>query len=402
MLRRLYSRLPSAKIARLALCQGVHMSGLNINMIFCAIVGFQLAPHTRYATVPLAAMFITSMFCALPISYMMLYIGRRAGFIVCQIVGGVAFVVATFAIIEGNFWLFVGAMMLAGFHHAGGNFFRFAAAELAEADSQATTGSAVSLVIAGGVLAALLGPELAKWSYDKLPAALYAGAFLSITVLSVLTIAILCFIKFPKPQKAKSDSTQRPLKAMLAQPPVLLAIIAAVVGYSMMSLLMTSTPLAMQEHAFHPAKEIAVVIQWHVFAMFAPGFFTGYLIKRFGVYNIIFCGIMANILCAAVSLYDVQFVHFWLGLFLLGLGWNFMYVGGTTMLAQYHEPHEKAKIQGFNDFCVSTSVALASLLSGFLFSAIGWHVLNFVMLAVVSATLVLFISMRSHLTQRFA
>ena len=400
---RFYSRLPSYKVLLLALCQGLHMSGLTISTIFCALVGFMLAPDPRLATVPLASVYVVSMLLAIPISYMMFYFGRKVGFIFCQAMGVFSSILAAYAIIEGDFWLFMLGMMLLGFQQSGAGFFRFAAAELADADVRGTAGSGVSLVIAGGVLAAVLGPELAKWSYDKIELALYAGAFLCIAALSILNIVVLSFINFPKPKAAEVEKLNpRPLKTMLAQPSILLAIIAALVGYSMMTLLMTSTPLAMQSHGFHPANDIAVVIQWHVFAMFAPGFVTGYLIQRFGVQKIILCGILANILCVTVSLYDVQFINFWLGLFLLGIGWNFMYVGGTTMLAECHEPHEKAKIQGFNDFCVSASVASASLLSGFLFSTIGWDVLNFVMLGVILSTLVLFISMRSRLSRRFA
>ncbi|MGP1396134.1 MAG: MFS transporter [Inquilinaceae bacterium] len=358
----------------LALCQALGQTGMSVVMVIAALVGFSLADNKALATLPLALTFTATMFGTIPAALAMRRLGRRGGFTVGAAVGLAGALIGAWAVFVGSFGLFIVGSMGLGVYNAFVQLYRFAAADTA---SESFKPRAISLVLAGGIVAAVAGPELAKWSRDMFPPYLFVGCYLALAVLAVATMITLRFVEIPQPTLAERSVPGRPLRTIMAQPTFIVACMAAAMGYGVMSLVMTATPLAMMhEHAFL-FDDAAFVIQWHALAMFVPSFFTGRLIQRFGVMTIILFGIALNVLCLSANLLgDGTFLTFWGALILLGLGWNFMFIGGTTLLTEAYAPMERAKAQAANDFIVFTTAALASLSSGALQSQIGWLAVN--------------------------
>ena len=278
-----------------------------------------------------------------------------------------------YAAYSKNFWLLVAATVVAGFYNANAQLYRFAAAELADAPSRE---KAVSLVMAGGLLGAVAGPNLAVYTRNLTPVP-FAGAYLALAGVALLAMALLAFIGFPPPAaKQAAGSGGRPLSEIMRQPVFIVAAAASALGYGVMNLLMAATPIAMQICGL-PFSDVALVLEWHVIGMFAPGFFTGHLIKRFGTLPIMAVGLLLNLLCVAIALSGVDFQQFLIALFLLGLGWNFMFTGSTALaLTTYRPEEEKDKAQGALNFCVFAVLALSSLASGVLVTTRGWALLN--------------------------
>ncbi len=356
----------------LALCVALGMSGNGIVLAVGALAGAVMLVDDGWATLPLAVMFTATMVTTIPASMLMGRVGRRAGFSIGALTGFCGASLAAFAIFANSFPLFVAASVPIGMFNAFAQFYRLAAADTA---SDAFRPRAISLVMAGGVLAALLGPTLAKWSYDLFAPVLFAGGYAVIAVLTLLSLALLQFVEIPRPSAADRRESGRPLGQILRQPKFITAAVSAAAGYGTMSLVMTATPLAMVACGFS-FHDSATVIQWHALAMFAPAFFTGNLIQRFGALNVILVGALLNAGCLAVALSGIAFEQFLGALVLLGLGWNFMFIGGTSLLTETHTPAERAKTQAVNDFAVFTTVALASASSGVLHSRIGWEAVN--------------------------
>jgi len=356
----------------LAVCLALSMTGISLVMTVSALAGKMLADNDSLSTLPLSMQFVATMCATIPASLFMGHVGRRIGFTVGQLIGIVGAALAAYAIYVGSFWTFVAGSMLIGVHNAFWQFYRFAAADTATAEFRPR---AISYVMAGGVFAAIAGPQLPKWSIDLFSPILFAGGYVCIVGLSFLTIILLQGIRIPKPVSVGISTAGRPLTKILRQPTLIVAVVAAMLGYAVMTLVMTATPLAMQFCGFG-FDDTATVIQWHALAMFAPNFFTGHLIKRFGVLHIIVIGALLNIGCMAVNLMGIDFANFWLGLVLLGLGWNFMFVGGTTLLTETYRPEEQSKVQAVNDFLVFSLVAAASLSSGVLQHTVGWAAVN--------------------------
>jgi predicted MFS family arabinose efflux permease len=323
------------------------------------------------------------MFTTFPASLLMRKIGRRGGFSVGAGFGIVGTVVATLGVLWGSFWIFCLGTLLNGVYNGFGQFYRFAAVD---GSSDTWRSKAISYTLAGGVIAAVLGPELAKLSKDWLAPVTYAGSFAALTGVAIVALLVLQFIRIPPPSAAERSGEGRPLAEIARNPTFVVAVFAAMVGYGGMAFLMTVTPLAMVAH-HHPFEAAAFVIQWHVLAMFAPSFFTGALITRLGVLRIMFVGAALLALCIVANLSGADVAHFWLGLVLLGVGWNFLYIGGTTLLTETYRPAEKATVQAANDFLVFSTVTVGAVSSGALHSAFGWVPLNLVMVPFVAATL---------------
>ena len=356
----------------LAVGLAMSMTGTTMVITASALAGKFLASDQRLSTLPVAMQFVLTMVSTVPASFLMQRLGRRFGFILGQGIGAGSALVSAYALYIGSFPLFVASSALFGIHNAVWQYYRFAAAESA---SPAFKARAISLVMSGGIVAALIGPQLAKVTVDAMSPVPFVGIYVTIATIALLTIVVLAWIHIPRPSAAERAKGGRPLGVIARQPAFIVAVLSAMMGYGIMTLVMTATPLAMLacDHSFGDA---AFVIQWHVLGMFAPSFFTGDLIRRFGALSVITAGGLALLGCVVINLAGVELWNFWVALVLLGIGWNFMFIGGTALLTDTYLPEEKAKIQSFNDFMVFGMVAVASLSSGVLQQTIGWQAVN--------------------------
>ncbi len=383
-------------VTLLAICQALFYMANTIAISTSPLVGLQYAPSPALATLPLGFQFLGTMLTTVPASYLMKWLGRRGGLLIGACFGVLAGLLGAFAIRRGDFPLFVAAGFLYGMFSAFAQYYRFAAADAADAGgaggAAARRARAISWVMAGGVVAAILGPELAKATREALPPYIFAGSYLAIAGLGMLGVTALLFLRMPRPSLAERSRGGRPLLEILRMPGALTAVFSAVTAYVTMNLLMTATPLAMTScgHAF---SDTARVIQWHVVGMFGPSFVSGHLIARFGARRIILAGILFMLLTVAVATSGVEVENFAIALFLLGLGWNFMFVGGTTLLTSCHRPEEKAKVQGLNDLVLFTSVTLSASSSGALENLLGWQTMN--LLALPGLLLVALVTLAS-------
>jgi len=367
----------------LLICQALGMSCLSLSMTIAALVGDMLAPDPSLATVPLSLQFVGTMIATIPASLFMGRHGRRLGFSLGAILGVAAGGVCAWAVFAGSFYLFSAGSLCLGFFAAHIAYYRFAAADAANV---AFRSRAVSWVLAGGLVAAFLGPELAKHTRDLFEPILFAGGYLAIACLAFSSLLLLQFLNIPAPRPEERQNRGRPLREVARQPGLVIAIFCAMVGYGAMNLVMVSTPLAMVACA-HPFEAAAMVIQWHVVGMYAPSFFTGNLIHRFGAFSVIAAGALLIIACVIVNLSGIDVTQFFSGLILLGLGWNFMYVGGTTLLTECYRTEEKAKVQALNDFLVFGTTVVTAFSSGFLFNNFGWSAVNLGVLLPVALAL---------------
>jgi len=371
----------------LAVCQALMMSGTSLIITTSALVGFALARDKSWATLPLAAQFIATMVTTIPASLLMDRIGRRPGFMLASLFGVCGAVIAAYAIIKGKFLLFTFGTLQVGIFNGFGNYYRFAAADAVQKDMKSR---AVSYIMAGGVVAAFVGPNLANLTRGIISTANFAGSYASLACIYILSLMFQAFLKLP-PKQAAADIpgalSGRPLKIIAAQPMFIVAVVCGMLGYGVMALAMTATPLAMH-HFAHPFTGTSFVIQWHVLGMFGPAFFTGHLIKRFGVLNIMLVGAFLGISCMVINLTGSSISHFWTALLLLGISWNFLFIGATTLLTETYHPEERAKTQALNDFAVFTTVALSSLSAGALQSRYGWQIVNLSLIPMLAIILV--------------
>jgi len=357
----------------LALAQGVMMTGTSLLMATAVLVGYTLAADKAYAALPLALQFLATMGTTVPASQLMRHIGRRGGFVVGSLIGAAGGAIAAVAILHHMFGLFCFGTVLIGVFNGFGNYYRFAAADTVEA---AQRSRAISWVLAGGVLAAFAGPNLAAWTRDLYPGALFAASYAAMAALYLLNLLAVWLMRIPHVGEYHGRGPAgRSLRQVAAQPRYRVALFGAAVGYGVMVLVMTATPLSMRGDGF-PFGDTALVIQWHVFAMFAPAFVTGNLINRFGAVAVMAWGALLNLGCVAVDLTGVSVPHYWFALVMLGVGWNFLFVGATALLTETYTPAEKAKAQALNDFIVFSCVGLASLCAGALQYRLGWRAVN--------------------------
>lgn len=357
-------------VLRLAVAQA--LAGANSTVVYAtgAVIGNMLAPSKALATLPISIFVVGMAACTLPAGIIAQRHGRRAAFLAGTACGVLVGLLAALAVVLGSFWLFCLATFFGGAYAAVVLSFRFAAADCAPAQRRPR---ALSAVMAGGVAAGVIGPQLVTHTMNLWPPHLFAATYLAQAAVAVLSAFILLGVRLPLPTaaEAKGKAGGRPLGVIARQPRFITAVICGVVSYLLMNFLMTAAPLAMQMCGLsQEASNLG--LQWHVIAMYAPSFFTGRLITRFGAPRVVTAGLALTAASATVGLTGVDVAHFWLTLVLLGLGWNFGFVGASAMVLDCHTPEERARVQSLNDFLVFGTMAFGSFLSGGLLTSYGW------------------------------
>lgn len=356
----------------LSIAQGLSITTTNINMINTGLVGTILSTNSALATIPLSLQFLTIALTLIPVSMLMGKFGRRPMFLIGALCAFIGCLIIAFSILSKSFSLFILGSILLGFSQANQQFYRYAAADNVSSNLKS---KAISLVLAGGVIAAIVGPEISKYSFDFFPNYIYLASYLFAALIQILNFIILVFIKIEKPKL--NQNPIRPLSSILFQKQLIIAILAAAIGYSLMSFIMTATPLQIVNVCKLGDEASASVIQWHVIAMFTPSFFTGFIIMKLGSRKVMMIGVLIYIVSISFAIIGQTFQHFWMSLFLCGLGWNFLYVGGSDVIAKSALPEERAKVQGVTDFIIFSFVAIGSFLAGVLHTKIGWEIMMF-------------------------
>lgn len=373
----------------LAAAQAIVGSGGPIAISLGGLGGWHLlADDKSLATAPVTAFTVGVAVGALPAAWFMRLVGRRQGFMSGALVTATGGATAAWALFHDSFWLFAAALFVIGAGNAFVQQYRFAAADAAPAASRT---NAISWVLAGGVFTAIIGPQAVILTKDLFLPVPFAGAFISAVVLGIAGMAILSLLDVREPARPDDNETSapaRPLLEIVARQRFITALMCAIGSYALMSFLMTGAPLAMVGCGF--TTDLATLgIQWHVMAMFGPSFFTGHLIRRFGKDTIVGIGLMLLLACAVVALLGIELWNFWLALVLLGLGWNFGFIGATAMVTDTYRPSEKNKVQGFHDVTLFSAVAFASLMSGQVLDAYGWAMLSWILIPVAAFCLLL-------------
>lgn len=383
--------LPPSALARgwrnarvLAICQALFVSAMSINLTLTGLVGYTLASNKAYATLPFSLITVAAALTTVFASLWMQRIGRRRGFAAGALVCAVGGVISIGAILRGDFVLFCVGTACMGVFQAFAQYYRLAAADGVSLDRKSR---AISMVMTGGVIAAVLGPLVAQWSRGAVPGNAFAGAYAVVTLLGLLTVVLLLwqYQDSPRPistpdvssvnREAPRQDTARPMREILRQPVYIAALANNLIGYAVMMFIMTATPLAMI-NCHYGINDSVSVIQWHLVAMYAPSFFTGWLIQRYGVAMVLLTGTALCAVCVALAGMASDLPHFYLALMCLGLGWNFMFVGGTTLLARAYRPVEQGKAQAVSEFSTFAATALASLGAGQLLIHLGWASMN--------------------------
>ena len=366
----------------MAVAQGLFLTN---NVLFVAVnglVGLSLAPYNWMATLPIMGYVVGGAISTVPVAWAQARWGRKVSFQIGLAVAFFSALLATYAVYSKDFWLLVTATVIAGYYNANGQLYRFAAAELAQ---PAYRERAVSMVLAGGIVGGVFGPNLAKWT-QHVGAAPFAGAYAALTVVALLAMVVVSMVSFPPVvRRTKSADSGRPLSVIMRQPVFIVSTAAAALGYGVMNILMAASPIAMQVCG-HPFKDAALVLEWHIIGMFAPGFFTGNLINRFGAIPILAAGVVLNVLCVVVALSGVEVMNFLIAMFLVGVGWNFLFTAGTALSLNAYRPEEKDKVQGAINFCVFGMMVVSSFSSGALVTTNGWNTLNYTSLILVTLT----------------
>jgi MFS family permease len=355
----------------LAVAQALAGGNNTVIVSTASIVGAVLAPDKGLATLPITAMVIGMWLGTLPVGALARFFGRRFALQVGSAFGVMSGLISYSAVLNGQFWLLLVGTFCGGLYAAAHQSYRFAAADTA---SEAFRPKVVSWVLAGGVFAAVIGPQLVIFTKDLLPPYLFAASYLGQSACALLAAAVLMFVKVP-PLPAKRAENARPLAAIVRAPRFIVAVACGMASYAMMNMVMTSAPLAMIGCG-HSVTDATLGIQWHVLAMYAPSFITGGLIARFGVERITGIGLGLIALTAVVGIAGITVAHFWSALVLLGVGWNLAFIGATTMVTQCHRPEERNKVQAFNDFLIFGSMAVSSFSSGQMLEYLGWQAIN--------------------------
>ena len=372
-------------VLRLAAAQALSMTTMNVNIINTALVGALLSPVAWLATLPLSLQFLTSMMTTLPASLLMARFGRRPVFIAGVLISSLGACGQGVAIMITSYSLFCFSAMLLGIAMGCAGFYRYAAADSVD---EAQKPRAISYVLTGGLAAALLGPEIARNTVDILPDAVYAGCFFTVCAVQLISLFFLAGLKIPKP--AVKSGTGRPIGVFLRMPVFVVGMLSSAIGYGLMSYMMTAAPLQVVNVVKLGTSANATIIQWHVVAMFAPSFFTGSLIARFGASRILWAGLLAYIATIFTALNATGFWPYWWALTLVGLGWNFLYIGGSSLIARVALPEERGRVQGFADLVLTSTVAASSLTAGALHSQMGWQAM---ILAATVPTLIIAIGL---------
>ena len=359
-------------VALLSACQALLLVNNSILITVNALAGFALATDKSIATLPVTCYFLGAALAAYPASMLRKRYGRKQGFTAGAACGMAGALLGASAIFVQSFWLLCAGTLVLGAYFASGQFYRFAAAEVVPPDWKP---KAISLVLAGGIVGGFVGPETSKLTRDIVAEHLYAGPYFSLVLFALIGMIVVRRLEIPPLSAAESTAQGRPIGVIARQPAFIVAVLCGVVSYGVMNLLMTATPLAMVA-CQHPFNAAAFVIQWHLVGMFAPSFVTGSLIKRIGLLPVMVVGAVLMAACVAVAVSGIAVSNFWLALVLLGVGWNFMYLGATTLLTQTHTPAERGKVQGVNDMAISFTMVLSSLSVGALFTYQGWQTMN--------------------------
>jgi MFS family permease len=359
------------RLLLLTLCQGLFLTN---NVTFIAInglVGLSLAPNAWMATLPVTGYVAGGALCAGLVARHQRAWGRRRAFQAGLVVAMLSSALCAYAASTHSFWLLVAATVLAGYYNANAGLYRFAATEIV---APAFKERAISWVLAGGILGAVAGPNLASATRDALPVA-FAGAYAALVAVALLALLTISFIEFPPLPLPSAAKPGRPLRELARQPVFIVAVMTCALGYGVMNLLMAATPIAMSQCA-HPFQSAALVLEWHVLGMFVPSFFTGSLIRRFGCLPVMAVGVLLNAVCIAVALSGVELMQFIVALLTLGVGWNFMFIGGTTLFTEAYRPEEKTTAQAAMDTVIFGTMTLTSFSSGALVTTSGWTLLN--------------------------
>jgi predicted MFS family arabinose efflux permease len=367
----------------LACCQALLLINSSGLIAMNGLIGYSLAQTKALATFGATTYVLGSALATMPMSLWMARVGRRAGFMAGALINIAGCCIGAYALSIRSFPLFCVATGIIGIYNAVGLQYRFAAAEVATAGDRA---KAISLVLAGGVAGGVIGPQSARIASDFFPTP-FLGSFLMLALFALVALVVQSRVHVPPPSLAERSGKGRPLKEIVRQPAFIVAVLAGALGYGLMNMLMTATPIAMN-FCGHPFSAMALVIEWHVVAMYAPGFLTGSLIRRYGTLQIILTGVALTAISTFIALNGNSVAHFAAALVFVGLGWNFMYTGGTALLTETYAPNEKARTQGLNDFIVFATMGMSSLASGALVTTSGWETMNraaLPMLGVVAA-----------------
>ncbi|MGA7986612.1 MAG: MFS transporter [Burkholderiales bacterium] len=373
-------------VALLTACQAMLLTNNSTLIAINGLAGLALASNRSLATLPVTFWVLGGASATLRASLHMKRVGRQRGLTLGTLWGIVGALICAGAVWLQSFWLLCFGTLVFGVYNAYGQYYRFAAADAASVQFRPT---AISLVLAGGLIGGVLGPTTSRLTVDLLPHR-FMGAYLALIGFALITMALLRFIRIPNPSAAEQASSGRPMAKIAAQPKFIVAVACGALSYGVMNFLMTSTPIAMGVCG-HPYGDAAFVISSHVVGMFAPSFVTGGLIRRVGTLPVMFVGALLNFGAVAIAVSGIALPHFWFALVLLGVGWNFLYIGATTMLTETYRPEERAKAQGTNDSAIFLMTALSSFSSGLIVTNAGWQAVNYSalpLLAVVAASIV--------------
>lgn len=374
---------PNRRNARLlAVCQALYICAISIDLTLTGLTGYELAPDKSLATLPFAMITVSGAVVSYFAAFLLQRLGRRLGFTLGALIGAAGGGVSVWAVMEGRFWLFCAGTAGVGVYQAFALYYRLAAADAVAPEAK---GRAISTVLAGGVLAAILGPALAAWSKDLIPSALFAGAYLMVALLGVVAAGLLwAFYRDGDPIQssgglAVDDASPRPLGVIVRQPVFVASMANNVFGSVTMLFVMTAAPLAAVS-CHHSINDGASIIQWHLVGMYAPSLVTGWLIRRFGLLKLLLAGGVLNVACVVAAVSSTSLPAFYVALFALGVGWNFMFVGGSTLQAQSYRPSERAKTQGMSEFLRYATTAGATLAAGPVLQHYGWSTVNLAIL----------------------
>jgi MFS family permease len=397
--RKVSASLPRERfnVGLLSANQAIFGISMSTTLTLSGVVGARLAPDPALATLPIALMQICTLFATFPASMLMKRLGRRPGFLIGATAGGASGgLVSAIGIISESFLIFALGNMLLGIFQAFAMYYRFAAVDCA---SESFRSKAISLVLAGGVISAIFGPWNANYSQALIQRAPEAGPFLVLAGLAIIATILLGLLQVPDSREPTNAGPGRKISTIASQPSFIVALLAAAIGYGVMVLIMTATPIAMSREGYE-IGQTALVMQAHVMGMFAPSFITGSLIARFGVLNILLTGGLLMFGAIGLALSGVALWQFIIALLLLGVGWNFLFIGGSTLLTETHTQAERGKIQGINDFAIFSLVALGSALSGVLLHNLGWLTLNMIAIPFIVVTVLATLWLRLNPTRR--
>ena len=372
-------RLAARNAVVLAVAQALAGGNNTVTVATTGIIGATLAPDPALATLPISIMVLGMWMGTLPVGMLAKAYGRRFALQTGSTFGALSGLISCAAVLRGSFWLLLVGTLCGGLYAAAHQSYRFAATDTASPQFRP---KAVAWVLAGGIFAAVIGSQLVIFTKDAWPPYLFAGTFLAQSACAVVAAGVLMFLKIPHPAVSHSFRDGRPLSVIVLQPKFIVAVVCGLASYSMMNMEMTSAPLAMVQ-CNHSVGDAALGIQWHVIGMYAPSFITGSLMARFGVRPMMASGLAIILVAATINLLGIELWNFWIGLTLLGIGWNFAFIGATTLVTECHDPHERNKVQAFNDFLVFGSMAIASFSSGALLSRFGWTTVNEVVFPVI-------------------